>query len=243
MPKIDINGTTPSVSLARAYAAIAVPVGKSLSRDEIADAMGARAGTGAANNRVIAARRFGLLMRESNGKYSLTPLGKRLSQSGESAEILIEAIRKVPIFKALLDLHPQDVSTVGDDQLIQDAVKLGASAEVAARIVRLLKTSLAFASRDEPTPLAPTQNASSANEGAISPAEGGVRADDDVVEASVPAQADRTKLGSLAMHPLIEPLMLQAPPPGSDWGKDARTDWITALDAMLALIYPPRRRD
>lgn len=109
--------------------------------------------------------------------------------------------------------------------------------------VRLLKNSLAFASRDEPTPSATTENAGSAKGEAFSIAEGDLKADDDVAEAPAPPLAARTELGSLAMHPLIEPLMRQAPPPGSDWGKDARTDWITALDAMLALIYPPHRRE
>lgn len=124
MPKIDINGTTPVVSLARAFAATAVPAGKSLSRDEVATAMGARPGSGAANNRVIAARKFGLLARGPNGRYSLAPLGKRLSQSQGDANLLVEAIRKVPIFGAMLDLHWHNVSAVEDSQILRHALAL-----------------------------------------------------------------------------------------------------------------------
>ncbi|RXD04867.1 hypothetical protein EQZ23_06920 [Sphingomonas sp. UV9] len=244
MTKIDILGTTPLVSLARAFAAAtSVPAGKSMSRDEIAVAIGARPGTGAANNRVVAARKFGLVARERGGKYFLTPLGKRLSQSPDSVELMVEAIRKVPVFEALMDRHPENLHAVKDEELVQDAMSLGATPEVAARIVRLLKSSLVFASGGEPTPSTSTENTGAAKEASISDTvdEGQVGpANEKTSTLHGTGEHDRSRTG-LAGHPLIEALLSQAPAPGSDWEKDARGDWIVALDAMLALIYPPRR--
>lgn len=244
MTKIDILGTTPLVSLARAFAAAtSVPAGKSMSRDEIAVAIGARAGTGAANNRVIAARKFGLVARDRGGKYFLTPLGKRLSQSPDSEELMIEAIRKVPVFQALLDRHPENIHAVEDEELVQDAMSLGATPEGAARIVRLLKSSLVFASGGEPTPSTSTETASAAKDVSVRDAVDEGQAGAGSEKASTMSQTgehERSRTG-LAGHPLIEALLSQAPSPGSDWEKGARSDWIVALDAMLALIYPPRR--
>lgn len=212
----DLQNGLPRASLDRALAVAEAIVkeGRSLTRMRIAVALGVKAGTGSANTRTIAARKFGLIRSDPSGGYAVTDLGRRLLRDPSNVQLRRSAIIGVEGFSRLKDYFDTDLSLVAREDLSRALVEFGISAPRASEAARIFERS--WMSGD---PTNDTEDAAS---------------DHPMPAAEVPARAPTDK----ADHPVLSQILAQLPQAGQGWAVSERDAWIDLFSSAVRFVYP-----
>lgn len=233
VPKVSIGGV---IAVAKAFVD-----GGPLTRDGIAAKLDVKPGTGSANNRVIAAKMFGIIQRNVLGGYVLTPLGRRFLKGTAGREDIVEAIRNVPHFAALLDHFDSDPATVAESDIRRAFVKVGVPAADLSTATRIFMNSWRYRHPSAPTtrkpkagaasPQTEAKAASSPDLVAAEPADGGSAP---AIRATAPGARRAMRITDV---PLVSMVLAEAPPLSAAWSSDEVEQWIRSLTEAVRLAH------
>lgn len=211
----------PKVSLDRAIgvARAMQQVSRSVSRRGIALEMELRPGTGSINNRVIAARKFGLIARGASKGYVLTALGRRFAAGTYANEDVLAAIRHVPVFAAALASLHGSFDGVSRADLLDALSRAGVEEAELDDAVRVLSSSMTFST-----------TASVTKADCVDP---GVKGK----VALGLGNGAQNGAGSLSTEPMIKALFAATPPPSSSWPADRMNEWLDLFANAVRYIY------
>ena len=236
-----INSVIPKTGVGRVLA-VARAFGsrpKPLTRDAIAAKLNMKAGTGSANNRVIAAKKFGVIETGRSGGYVLTDLGRRLAVPVPERADIVAAIRHVASFAKLIDETDGDPADLAEADVragLRAAGVRAAELETAAGVF-ISSWNYKLPDVDEGSdPVPDAQDADDAAEVAESaPLQPVAPAD------ATPSRQPNTETAFLD-HQMVRWVLEQAPAVGDAWPADRYEAWSELLRTTIRFLYPDTAR-
>jgi hypothetical protein len=209
--------------------------GSAMERDQMAAALGLATVSGTFNNKMSAARMFGLID-NAQGRYLLTDLGFEILDPARAPAAMIEAFLSVPLYRRTYEefrgrqLPPRPLG------LEQAFVNFGVSAKQKDKarhaFDRSARTANFYPTPGEDRLVAPV----------IAPFAG--KADSDSVVPSEPEAKNGAPIptptpapAAREMHPFIEGLLDELPSKGQKWALDEQAHWLRAAAQIFRLLY------
>lgn len=221
----DGDGAFPKVPLGRAIgiAKAMRRVAKGVSRDGIAIEMELRPGTGSINNRVIAARKFGLIARGASGGYVLTPLGKRFAVGNFNTKDIHRAVSNVPIFAAALHALGARIANAPESDMYDALRNAGVEETLLEVAARIMMKSLRLPEGDTEAMSQDSMN---------------YPPPDDVKDDLEETAFEKSVRPTAAADPVVRSLLAKTPPPGSEWSLDRVDEWLRLFSSAIRYLYP-----
>lgn len=252
---VKISSSIPKTSIGRVIGVARVVGARSsgMTRDAISSKLNLKAGTGSANNRVIAARKFGLIKVGPKG-YVLTELGSRFSTSRPERKDVEAAIRSVDVFDKLVNRFGQAVGNQSPED-IRGALKgLGVSEaelDTATRVfvaswgyqptdaeVRpTVQPSVVVAAEEEPVASVNQASPNPLIRGTIDGSKGTAVRDEALQPIIRGREAPRNVGVPFADHPLVRSVLAEAPNVDKTWPAARRDAWLNMLRTAIDFVY------
>ncbi len=229
-----------------------------MTRDSLAIALGHKKGSGNANNKILAAQRFGLIQRSNEATYSITDLGRRCISPTAREDDLKNAISRVKPFAKVVNELSWQFSTEDPVPIDQALRTAGMASDAAVEARRVLIRSMAMLRRDQPSPspsdIVPAGDGSSAEEDApkhIAP-RARIRRTPSPVPQPEPEPEPEEESDRLAARvgaddgpaqfadiPAIRGLLDAAPDQGTPWPRSQQDDFVEAMRHLIRFSYGP----
>lgn len=208
--------------------------GTTASPSQVAAALGLSSNSGTFRVRIATARTFGVLdSRRTTGDYSLTDLGRRLTDPTAQARARVDAFMNVPLYKALFDQY-EDRPLPAERGLEAEIIRLGVTPKSVARARQAFQRSARHAglfhagSNRLVIPALRRQPASAADPASVGNPEPSRQ------EAPVTTSMQQ---GFTFSDPLIEGLVRRLPKPGETFTSVQRKKWIGLAENILEAVF------
>lgn len=239
---ITINSVIPKTNVGRVLAVARAFNGKSkpMSREAIATKLNLRPGTGSANNRVIAAKKFGVIEPARSGGYVLTELGRRLAISEPSRKDIVAAIKNVGAFAKLIDQLDGDPGELTDAEITERLRAAGVREAELATATQVFIVSWSFRK--------PEANEESVSGGGSADAQSDAADETSRTIRAAPAASENPSPNTLRGTPFKEHEMIgwvleQAPAIGETWDAERYEAWSELLRTTIRFLFPDTARD
>ncbi len=210
-----------------------------MERDQLAAAINQTASGGSFNNKIAAARMFGLIDTDQ-GRFQLTPLGFDILEPSRERAAKVSAFLNVPLFKKVFDTYRGRQLPPKPSGLEHAFVSFGVSTkqrETARRVFeRSARASGFFPSDAEDRLVQPVLGVPAPTVAPSEPAE-------PVAEGNAPQSQGRRSptvaydLGRPRRHPFIEGLLETLPEDKAEWPSADRVKWLQAAAQIFDLLY------
>lgn len=193
------------------------------SMGQLAAWMGQSAKSSGFRTQIAAARLFGLIESEDQESLRLTTLGRRVVDPAQARAAKAEAFLRVPLFKALYDLHKDGV-TPPSAALEREIVELGVGDKQKARARQVFEGSAQQAGFREAAPNRLVMPAV-----VVKPAV----AEDKSKSGNGNGPTD----GDLHLDPLLMALLRKIPQSGTSWPAENRLRWFRTFAMNVSQVY------
>jgi len=232
---VTITSAIPKTGVGRVLG-VARAVGvrsKGMTRDAIADKLNIKAGTGSANNRVIAAKKFGVIEVGPSGGYVLTDLGRRLADPEPARDDIIAAIRNVAPFARIIDQAGGDPSNMKEADIRAGLEAAGVRAAELDSATRVFTASWNYRLPD-------ALDAATGNQDA-EPGPAEANGEEAAAIAGRPSSDTTARSGGgtrFLDHNVIRSVLAEAPAVGEPWPADRYEAWSELLRTTIRFVYP-----
>ncbi len=195
--------------------------------DQIAAWLGQSPRSSGLRIQLAAARTFGLIDSDGSDSYKITQLGRKIVDPNSERAAKAEAFLNVPLFRAVFDKYRGGMLPPAA-ALERDMASLGVAEKQKERARQIFERSADQGGFFE-----------HGKDRLVMPA---VKTGDAPKEA-LPTPVENIHGGSgggggaAGLHPFIQGLLKELPPPGGEWPEDKRQLWLSTASNIFKIIY------